>query len=101
MSYACLPQVVAPNEFQGSVISGINKRTGMIQDTKMTDDGAGCTVQATVPLAQMFGYSTDLRSNTQGKGEFTMEYKEHCACSRDVQQKLVSEHRAKLESGGA
>lgn len=92
-------EVVAPNDFQGSVIAGINKRSGMIQDTKMSDDGSGCTVKSDVPLAQMFGYSTDLRSNTQGKGEFTMEYKEHSACSREVQQKLVSEYRAKVEAG--
>lgn len=45
--------MVAPNEFQGSVIGGINKRSGIIQNTDMSDDGSGCVVQADVPLAQV------------------------------------------------
>ena len=49
------------------------------------------TIQALVPLASMFGFSTDLRSSTQGKGEFSMEYKEHQAVMPDVQQKLIAE----------
>ncbi|CAN0378363.1 unnamed protein product [Pylaiella littoralis] len=92
-------EVMAPNEFQGSVIGGINKRSGIIQNTDMSDDGSGCVVQADVPLAQMFGYSTDLRSSTQGKGEFTMEYKDHNPVSRDTQQTLMAEYREKLEAG--
>ena len=44
---------MAPNEFQGSVIGGINKRSGIIQNTDMSDDGSGCVVQADVPLAQV------------------------------------------------
>lgn len=46
-------QVMAPNEFQGSVIGGINRRTGVIQNTDMSDDGSGCVIQADVPLAQV------------------------------------------------
>eukprot|EP00903_Cladosiphon_okamuranus_P017647 g16252.t1 len=92
-------EVMAPNEFQGSVIGGINKRSGIIQNTDMSDDGSGCVVQADVPLAQMFGYSTDLRSSTQGKGEFTMEYKDHNPVTRDTQQTLMAEYRDRLEAG--
>lgn len=44
---------MAPNEFQGSVIGGINKRSGIIQNTDMSDDGSGCVIQADVPLAQV------------------------------------------------
>ncbi|CAM9285599.1 unnamed protein product [Ectocarpus sp. 6 AP-2014] len=93
-------EVMAPNDFQGSVIGGINKRSGIIQNTDMSDDGSGCVIQADVPLAQMFGYSTDLRSSTQGKGEFTMEYNEHSPVSRDAQQTMMAEYRARLEAGG-
>lgn len=48
-------QVMAPSEFQGSVIGGINRRTGIIQNTDMSDDGSGCVIQADVPLAQVSG----------------------------------------------
>lgn len=44
---------MAPNEFQGSVIGGVNKRSGIIQNTDMSDDGSGCVIQADVPLAQV------------------------------------------------
>lgn len=46
-------QVTAPNDFQGSVIGGINRRTGIIQNTDMSDDGSGCVIHADVPLAQV------------------------------------------------
>ncbi len=63
-------EVVAPNEFQGGVFASINQRRGLIISS--TEDNAMCTVIADVPLSEMFGYSTVLRSLTQGKGEFTM-----------------------------
>ena len=47
------PKVMAPNEFQGSVIGGINRRTGIIQNTDMSEDGSGCVIHADVPLAQV------------------------------------------------
>ena len=58
-------EVVAPSEFQGNILGGINKRGGMIMNSDVSSDGGSITVEAEVPLAEMFGYSTDLRSSTQ------------------------------------
>ena len=82
--------IEAPVEFQGDVISGVNQRKGLITDTAGED--AYVRIKADVPLANMFGYSTVLRSSTQGKGEFSMEYREHRPVTRDVQEELISEH---------
>jgi len=79
--------VVAPQEFQGAIVSGLNRRMGLIQNSSNMDDNV--VIEADVPLAQMFGYSTDIRSITQGKGEFTMEYKMHQAVPRDQQSTLI------------
>ncbi len=70
-------EVASPGEFQGNIIGALNKRGGLIMATDLNDDGSQVTIQADVPLASMFGYSTDLRSSTQGKAEFSMEYKHH------------------------
>ncbi|CAI2187875.1 13598_t:CDS:10, partial [Funneliformis geosporum] len=67
--------VTSPIEFQGTVIGNLNKRKGTILDTDVHEDYF--VVTAEVSLNNMFGYSSDLRSATQGKGEFTMEYKTH------------------------
>ncbi|KAJ1732773.1 Elongation factor G, mitochondrial [Coemansia biformis] len=87
-------EVSAPTEFQGNVLSSINKRKGLIVDTVTQEDY--CVVTAEVPLNNMFGYSTELRSGTQGKGEFSMEYKRHAAVMPDVQEELISAHQKKL-----
>jgi elongation factor G len=63
--------VSAPAEFQGPVIGLLNKRKGTITDSEVRDDYV--EIEGEVPLNEMFGYSTDLRSITQGKGEFSME----------------------------
>jgi elongation factor G len=64
--------VETPTEFQGSAMGSLNQRRGMIVGTQ--EEGPMCTVEAQVPLSEMFGYSTVLRSLTQGKAQFTMEF---------------------------
>ena len=85
-------EVTAPIDFQGSIVANLNKRMGMIQSSDVSDSGTDVSIKANVPLAQMFGYSTDLRSSTQGKGEFAMEYKGHETVPIQVQTELVKKH---------
>merc|ERR1712032_898998 len=91
-------EVDLPTEFQGTVVGGLNRRMGLIQSSDVNDDGSGVKVLAQVPLANMFGYSTELRSQTQGKGEFTMEYYKHIAVTPNVQTELMEKHRLEQES---
>jgi elongation factor G len=83
-------EITVPTEFQGTVIGNINRRKGTIKDS--TSEGDDVIVTADVPLKNMFGYSTELRSMTQGKGEFTMEYTGHATVTRDVQEELMAEY---------
>lgn len=89
-------EVAAPSDFQGSIIGGLNKRSGLIVSSDLNEDGSQINIKADVPLASMFGYSTELRSGTQGKGEFSMEYKQHQAVTRDVQENLIKLFAAKV-----
>ncbi len=86
-------EVVAPNEFQGSVFASINQRRGLIVSS--TEDNAMSTVIAEVPLSEMFGYSTVLRSLTQGKGEFTMEIGKYGKVPAGVSEQLKKDYQAK------
>ena len=86
-------EVSCPEEFQGNVIGQINQRRGLIRGTE-TQEGF-VTVEAEVPLMEMFEYSTELRSATQGKGEFSMEFSRYAQTPRDVQEILVKEYQAK------
>jgi elongation factor G len=86
-------EVQAPEEFQGSVMGQVNQRRGVIQGSSTMEGYV--TIEAQVPLVEMFGYSTDLRSATQGKGEFTMEFAEYQAVPRNVQEEMVKKYQEK------
>jgi len=85
-------EISAPVEFQGSVVGQVNQRRGVIQET-VSDDNV--TVTAEVPLNAMFGYSTDLRSATQGKGTFTMEFSRYAAVPKQEQDEMIKKYREK------
>jgi elongation factor G len=89
--------VESPSEYQGSVLSSINQRRGLI--TSSTEDGIFTIVEAEVPLAEMFGYATVLRSLTQGKAEFTMEFSRYAKVPESLSKELKSsaEKRSKGE----
>ncbi|MEW6058172.1 MAG: elongation factor G [Bdellovibrionota bacterium] len=89
-------EVQAPEEFQGAVMGQVNQRRGMILNSQTLENYFVC--EAEVPLTEMFGYSTDLRSATQGKGEFSMEFLKYAPVPRNVQETMVKafqEKRAK------
>ena len=86
-------EVSCPEEFQGQVVGQINQRRGLIKGTETQE--AFTTVEAEVPLAEMFEYSTELRSATQGKGEFTMEFSRYAKVPGNIQEELVKEYQAK------
>jgi elongation factor G len=86
-------EISAPVEFQGSVVGQVNQRRGVILET-ISDENV--TVTADVPLNAMFGYSTDLRSATQGKGNFTMEFARYSPVPKQEQEEMVKKYREKL-----
>lgn len=79
--------VTTPENFMGDVIGDLNSKRGQILE--MTDRGQAKVINATVPLSEMFGYATSLRSMTQGRASYSMEFKEYADVPRHVQQELV------------
>jgi elongation factor G len=90
-------EVNIPSEFQGAIVGALNRRMGLILSSDVNDDGSGVKIDAEVPLANMFGYSTEIRSMTQGKGEFSMEYSHHAPVRIDVQEELVKKYKEEKE----
>lgn len=89
-------EVEVPSEFQGSVVGDLNSRRGMIMGT---DAKQGVTtIQCDVPLSEMFGYATDLRSQTQGRGTFSMEFGFYRQAPRDVQQEVIEKARKEKQA---
>jgi elongation factor G len=82
-----------PTEFQGNIFASINQRRGMI--VASVEEGMFCQVEAEVPLSEMFGYSTTLRSLTQGKAEFTMEFLKYGKVPQSISDELIREYEEK------
>ena len=87
-------EVESPAEFQGSILKTVMQRRGTVVGT--TEEEGFCRVEAEVPLAEMFGYSTDLRSCTQGKAEFTMEFSRYLRVPGAVQDELIKKYGSRI-----
>ncbi len=81
-------EITMPEEYMGDVIGDVNSRRGRIEG--MDDIGGGKIVRAYVPLAEMFGYSTDLRSKTQGRGNYSMFFEKYEQVPKNVQEKVIA-----------
>jgi elongation factor G len=81
-------EVVAPEDYTGDVIGNLSARRGMIEGMEMRSEGLQ-SIKARVPLAEMFGYATRLRSMTQGRGTFTMEFEHYAPVSDDIAQVMM------------
>ena len=84
-------EVTMPEEYMGDVIGDLNSRRGRVEG--MEDIGGGKMVKAFVPLAEMFGYSTDLRSKTQGRAMFTMEMDSYDEVPKSVSEEIIKAQR--------
>jgi elongation factor G len=89
--------VESPSEYQGSVMSSINQRRGVIISS--TEDGLFTVVEGEVPLSEMFGYATILRSLTQGKAEFTMEFSRYSKVPETISEALKKKHSEGVKGG--
>ncbi|ASC63998.1 elongation factor G [Achromobacter denitrificans] len=87
-------EVETPEDFTGNVMGDLSSRRGMVQGMEDIAGGGGKVVRAEVPLAEMFGYSTSLRSLTQGRATYTMEFKHYAEAPRQVAQEVMAAHGA-------
>jgi elongation factor G len=83
-------EVEMPEEKMGDVMGDLSSRRGMIQGMDDIPGGGGKVIRAEVPLSEMFGYSTTLRSLTQGRATYTMEFKHYMEAPKNVTEAIVS-----------
>ncbi len=89
-------EVETPDEYQGFVIGDLSSRRGIIEGTETKEGGKEAVVTALVPLSEMFGYSTELRSGTAGKAGYSMEFARYAECPTHVQEKVIEDRKEKL-----
>jgi elongation factor G len=85
-------EVVTPEDYMGDVMGDLNRRRGMVQG--MEDGPAGRIIQAEVPLGEMFGYATDLRSMSQGRATYTMEFSKYNEAPTSIAEQVISKSTA-------
>jgi elongation factor G len=83
-------EVETPEDFMGNVMGDLSSRRGMLQGMDDIAGGGGKIVRAEVPLAEMFGYSTSLRSLTQGRATYTMEFKHYAEAPKNVAEAIIA-----------
>ncbi|TFG98411.1 MAG: elongation factor G [Myxococcales bacterium] len=88
--------VEGPQEFQGAILKSVMQRRGNVIGTT-EEEGGFCRVESEVPLSEMFGYATDLRSLTQGKAEFTMEFARYLPAPSEVQKELREKYASRVQ----
>ena len=91
--------VFSPNDNVGDVIGDLNRRRGMIQDQEKTN--AGVRIKASVPLAEMFGYISTLRTMTSGRGQFSMEFSHYSQCPNNVAETVIAKEKEKKAAAAA
>ncbi len=87
-------EIEVPSQYQGPVAGELTSRRGLIVSTEVK--GAFATIEGEVPLAETFGYSTDLRSMTQGQGTFTMEFAKYRRVPASIQEEIIAEKKKQL-----
>ncbi len=88
--------VFTPDDHVGDVIGDLNRRRGMIKDQEAGATGA--RIKADVPLSEMFGYISSLRTMTSGRGQFSMEFSHYLPCPSSISDKVIEEEKARLEA---
>jgi elongation factor G len=81
-------EVVTPEDYMGDVMGDLNRRRGIVQG--MEDAPAGKIVRSEVPLAEMFGYATDLRSMSQGRATYSMEFEKYSEAPKNIVETIIS-----------
>ena len=80
--------IITPDDYMGDVIGDVNSRRGQIQS--MDPLGGATQINSMIPLSEMFGYATDLRSKTQGRGQYSMEPDHFAECPKSIQEKVMT-----------
>ena len=88
-------EVESPTEYQGTVIGDLSSRRGVISGTGSNSDMV--VIEASIPLSEMFGYATQLRSYTAGKASYSMEFEKYAITPRSIQEKIIADRAAKLK----
>jgi elongation factor G len=90
-------EIECPSQFQGSVVGNLTSRRGLVIATEV--NGAETRIEGEVPLSETFGYSTDLRSMTQGQGTFTMEFARYKRLPRNLEEVVIADRKKAALAG--
>jgi elongation factor G len=90
-------EIECPSQFQGSVVGNLTSRRGLVLSAEVR--GPDARIEGEVPLSETFGYSTDLRSMTQGQGTFTMEFARYKRLPKSLEEEVIAERKKAALAG--